>query len=238
MRAADRPRERVPEDARRATSGSANAIVLPLPVRPRPSTSRPASESGSVADWIGNADPMPCVARQRTSSVGTPSSAKDVTTGPVRSTATSGAGAGAGARRSSERRESLRRCGARSVLVGREAGADCSARGVGAPALRVAARRRGRSARTGASGVGVGGGRHEGPFADQVAASTCTQHGARRRCCTGSAFSRASGDRGASLGGAPHPVTGPEARGRRRGAPLRRGGDHRGVSATRRPVIE
>ena len=44
-----------PDSTRRATSGSANAIVLPLPVRPRPSTSRPARESGSVAVWIGNA---------------------------------------------------------------------------------------------------------------------------------------------------------------------------------------
>jgi hypothetical protein len=37
----------------RATTGSAKAKVLPEPVRPRPSTSRPASESGSVAAWIG-----------------------------------------------------------------------------------------------------------------------------------------------------------------------------------------
>ena len=31
------------------TVGTANATVLPLPVRARPSTSRPASELGSVA---------------------------------------------------------------------------------------------------------------------------------------------------------------------------------------------
>ena len=37
-----------------ATSGSANASVLPEPVRPRPRTSRPARVSGSVSTWIGN----------------------------------------------------------------------------------------------------------------------------------------------------------------------------------------
>ncbi len=71
-------RTRRPDVARRATSGSANAIVLPLPVRPRPSTSRPARESGSVADWIGKAEVMPWAARTRTRSAGTPSSANDV----------------------------------------------------------------------------------------------------------------------------------------------------------------
>ena len=39
--------------ASRATRGMENASVLPLPVFPRPSTSRPASVSGSVSTWIG-----------------------------------------------------------------------------------------------------------------------------------------------------------------------------------------
>ena len=37
----------------------AKARVLPEPVRPRPSTSRPARLSGSVATWIGNGAVMP-----------------------------------------------------------------------------------------------------------------------------------------------------------------------------------
>ena len=64
------------EATRRATSGSRNAYVLPEPVRPRPRTSRPASESGSVAVWIGVGSVMPRSARTRTSSAGTPSAAK------------------------------------------------------------------------------------------------------------------------------------------------------------------
>ena len=40
-------------DVSRITSGSRNAYVLPEPVRPRPSTSRPAIESASVAAWMG-----------------------------------------------------------------------------------------------------------------------------------------------------------------------------------------
>ena len=35
--------------------GSAKAMVLPEPVLPRPSTSRPASVSGRVSTWIGKA---------------------------------------------------------------------------------------------------------------------------------------------------------------------------------------
>ena len=61
---------------RRATSGRLKARVLPLPVRPRPSTSRPASVSGSVATWIGKGASMPCAASAATSGAGTPSSAK------------------------------------------------------------------------------------------------------------------------------------------------------------------
>ena len=39
--------------------GTAKAIVLPLPVRARPRTSRPASASGRVADWMGNGVVIP-----------------------------------------------------------------------------------------------------------------------------------------------------------------------------------
>ena len=39
------------------------ARVLPEPVRPRPSTSRPASEFGSVAAWIGNGSCTPWAVR-------------------------------------------------------------------------------------------------------------------------------------------------------------------------------
>ena len=42
--------------------GSANARVLPEPVLPRPSTSRPARVSGSVSTWIGNAVVLPSAA--------------------------------------------------------------------------------------------------------------------------------------------------------------------------------
>ena len=80
-------------------------MVLPLPVRPRPRTSRPASESGRVADWIGNASRIPCRASTATRSAGTPSSSNEVMTGPVRTVATSGAAStGAAWRRGSELR--------------------------------------------------------------------------------------------------------------------------------------
>ena len=39
--------------------------VLPEPVRPRPSTSRPARVSGSVSVWMGNGVVMPCAVRRR-----------------------------------------------------------------------------------------------------------------------------------------------------------------------------
>ena len=58
---------------RRARMGNANAYVLPEPVRPRPRMSRPASESGSVAVWIGNGSVIPARARAATSGFGTPS---------------------------------------------------------------------------------------------------------------------------------------------------------------------
>ena len=53
--------------------GSANARVLPEPVLPRPSTSRPASVSGRVSTWIGNAVVLPSAARTATRGAGTPS---------------------------------------------------------------------------------------------------------------------------------------------------------------------
>jgi hypothetical protein len=52
------------------------AKVLPEPVRPRPRTSRPCKESGSVAAWIGKAVMMPSSAKRSTSASGTPKSAK------------------------------------------------------------------------------------------------------------------------------------------------------------------
>ena len=63
--------------ARRETSGSANATVLPEPVRPRPSTSRPARESGRVFSWMGKASVMPTRARSEESASGTPRSSKE-----------------------------------------------------------------------------------------------------------------------------------------------------------------
>ena len=59
--------------ASRVSSGSTKAIVLPEPVRPRPSTSRPASESGSVAAWMGVGVVMPRAASTSTRGAGTPS---------------------------------------------------------------------------------------------------------------------------------------------------------------------
>src|SRR5699024_11795771 len=60
-----------------AAIGMLKARVLPDPVRPRPSTSRPFSVSPRVAAWMGNAVSRPCFARARTSALGTPRSAKD-----------------------------------------------------------------------------------------------------------------------------------------------------------------
>ena len=59
------------------TMGIAKASVLPLPVLPRPSTSRPASVSGSVSTWIGKGAVMPSLVNSLTKALGTPSSAKD-----------------------------------------------------------------------------------------------------------------------------------------------------------------
>ncbi len=95
--------ERAPDIARRVTTGRANARVLPEPVRPRPSTSRPARESGREAVWMGNGEVMPRSARTRTTGAGRPRSAKVVKDGPL--------GLGGGASRAggppcSHRRES------------------------------------------------------------------------------------------------------------------------------------
>ena len=64
---------RLPFAARRVSRGSTKAIVLPEPVRPRPSTSRPAIESGSVAAWMGVGVVMPPAASTSTRGAGTPS---------------------------------------------------------------------------------------------------------------------------------------------------------------------
>ena len=56
--------------------GRPKARVLPEPVRPRPSTSLPASASGMVAAWIGNGSPMPSAPSAATRFAGTPRSAK------------------------------------------------------------------------------------------------------------------------------------------------------------------
>ncbi len=75
-----RPRGRpamVYPSARAATRGMQNASVLPEPVWPRPSTSRPASVSVSVAAWIGNGAMMPPSASVVTTGAGTPRSANE-----------------------------------------------------------------------------------------------------------------------------------------------------------------
>ena len=59
------------------TVGIANAMVLPLPVWPRPSTSRPARESGNVADWMGNGSVTPRAASAVTMGAGTPNALKE-----------------------------------------------------------------------------------------------------------------------------------------------------------------
>ncbi len=60
----------------RASSARPNARVLPEPVRPRPRTSRPASEFGRVAAWIGNGTVTPSVASAALSLAGISSSPK------------------------------------------------------------------------------------------------------------------------------------------------------------------
>src|SRR5690349_24807435 len=58
-----------------------NARVLPEPVRPRPRTSRPASEFGSVAAWIGNGVVTPSAPRAVNSRSGMSSSVNASTGG-------------------------------------------------------------------------------------------------------------------------------------------------------------
>ena len=57
----------------RSTSGTANASVLPEPVRERASTSRPASASGSTSDWIANGRSKPRMRRASATGSETPS---------------------------------------------------------------------------------------------------------------------------------------------------------------------
>ena len=54
-------------------------MVLPLPVLPRPSTSWPSGESGSVADWIGKAVMTSRAASTLINGAGTPRATKSVT---------------------------------------------------------------------------------------------------------------------------------------------------------------
>ena len=57
-------------------NGIEKASVLPLPVLPRPRTSRPSRVSGRVATWIGKGRVMPPLASTSTRGPGTPRSAK------------------------------------------------------------------------------------------------------------------------------------------------------------------
>ena len=82
--------------ASRATSGRLKARVLPEPVRPRPSTSRPARLSGSVATWIGNGEVMPLAVSTSTRGAGTPRAAKVVSVGSTVASAPTGTTTGAG----------------------------------------------------------------------------------------------------------------------------------------------
>ncbi|CAG6927969.1 hypothetical protein PICSAR104_03976 [Mycobacterium avium subsp. paratuberculosis] len=66
---------RFPVDSR-PTSGIEKASVLPLPVFPRPSTSRPARVSGRVSAWMGNGLVIPRAVSASTIRAGTPRSAK------------------------------------------------------------------------------------------------------------------------------------------------------------------
>ena len=84
------------EAASRATSGRLKARVLPEPVRPRPSTSRPARLSGSVATWIGNGAVMPLAVSTSTSGAGTPRASKVVSVGSTVASAPTGTTTGAG----------------------------------------------------------------------------------------------------------------------------------------------
>ncbi|CAM5579601.1 hypothetical protein SBADM41S_10801 [Streptomyces badius] len=65
----------------RASRARPKARVLPEPVRPRPRMSRPASEFGRVAPWIGKGSVTPCAARVFSSAAGMSRSAKASTDG-------------------------------------------------------------------------------------------------------------------------------------------------------------
>ena len=70
------PGRAMSSSARRWTRGRAKARVLPDPVRPRPSTSRPARVSGRVALWMGKGAVKPRAPRSATRSGSTPREAK------------------------------------------------------------------------------------------------------------------------------------------------------------------
>ncbi len=78
------------------TMGMAKAAVLPLPVRARPRTSRPASELLRVAAWMGNGVGQPARSRAAMMGAGTPSSAKVVPSTGTSATSKAGVGAAAG----------------------------------------------------------------------------------------------------------------------------------------------
>src|SRR3954451_12425697 len=62
---------------RRDSSARPKARVLPEPVWPRPSRSRPARVSGRVAAWMGNGAVKPPAVSARSTGSGRPRSAKD-----------------------------------------------------------------------------------------------------------------------------------------------------------------
>src|SRR5205085_1994846 len=81
-----------PDLANAITVGTAKATVLPLPVLPLPSTSRPASELGRVAAWIGNGVGQPAPSSDRMMAASTPSWPKVVSSGGASTTSYWGLG--------------------------------------------------------------------------------------------------------------------------------------------------
>ena len=98
-----------PPPASRESIARPKARVLPEPVWPRPSRSRPARVSGSVAAWMGNGAVKPPASSARSTGWGRPSSAKVgiPVSGTVQSTSAgiTGADASAGAPAPREPRE-------------------------------------------------------------------------------------------------------------------------------------